>query len=227
MPDPSWPPAPEGWKFILSDEVELRRDAGVTTPAPTVVPGRVTHRLENVHTVTNLPHDPDTIWEGVGKPLTGLGARRYRLTKRLLFFEKGMLSTNSQQIPVSNIVDVDVVQSMTQKARGVGTVVVHSAGGHTVRVEDIEEFRLLQQLLNRVMHEQHLTVQRRAQTQHIEVTGGSAQPVGPPMPHPADTTSGPAPDYLEQLERLGRLKQDGLITDEEFEAKKRELLRRI
>lgn len=32
------------------------------------------------------------------------------------------------------------------------------------------------------------------------------------------------PDYLDQLERLSHLKDDGVITEEEFEAKKRELL---
>jgi len=31
-------------------------------------------------------------------------------------------------------------------------------------------------------------------------------------------------DYLDELERLGELKEKGLITDEEFEAKKKELL---
>lgn len=32
------------------------------------------------------------------------------------------------------------------------------------------------------------------------------------------------PDYLDELERLGDLKERGLITDEEFEAKKKEIL---
>jgi hypothetical protein len=34
----------------------------------------------------------------------------------------------------------------------------------------------------------------------------------------------PAPDYLDELERLGQLKEQGLITEEEFEAKKKQLL---
>lgn len=32
------------------------------------------------------------------------------------------------------------------------------------------------------------------------------------------------PDYLDELERLGGLRDQGIITDEEFEAKKRQLL---
>jgi hypothetical protein len=33
-----------------------------------------------------------------------------------------------------------------------------------------------------------------------------------------------APDYLDELERLGELKEKGLITEEEFQAKKKQLL---
>jgi hypothetical protein len=32
------------------------------------------------------------------------------------------------------------------------------------------------------------------------------------------------PEYLDELERLGQLKDEGVITEEEFEAKKKELL---
>ena len=34
----------------------------------------------------------------------------------------------------------------------------------------------------------------------------------------------PPPDYLEQLEKLGELKEKGIISEEEFEAKKKQLL---
>jgi len=61
----------------------------------------------------------------VGRPLTGFGPGRYKLTPHYLFFEKGVVRTDSQQVPVADVMDVDVRQSMTQKARGVGSVVVH------------------------------------------------------------------------------------------------------
>ena len=40
------------------------------------------------------------------------------------------------------------------------------------------------------------------------------------------STDGPSgePGYLNELERLGHLRDEGYITDEEFEAKKKELL---
>jgi len=53
-------------------------------------------------------------------------------------------------------------------------------------------------------------------------------------PTPADTVAAPPaagiiqmPDPLDQIERLGSLRDRGLITDEEFESKKRELLDRM
>jgi hypothetical protein len=39
--------------------------------------------------------------------------------------------------------------------------------------------------------------------------------------------AGPSPDPLDQLNRLAQLKDDGVITSEEFEAKKRVLLDRL
>ena len=69
--------------------------------------------------------DPDVVWAAKGKPLSGIGAGRYKLTKFYLFFEKGTLRTNAQQVPVASLTDIDVRQSMSQKARGVGDIIVH------------------------------------------------------------------------------------------------------
>jgi hypothetical protein len=44
---------------------------------------------------------------------------------------------------------------------------------------------------------------------------GAAPPVAPPEPEPS---------YLDELERLAGLRDSGIITEEEFEAKKKQLL---
>lgn len=90
--------------------------------------------------------DPNAIWTAVGKPITGIGGGRYKLTEHYLFFERGTLSTKAQQISTHEIYDVDAVQTMTQKARGVGTIVLYairSGRGTRERVElvDVERFR--------------------------------------------------------------------------------------
>lgn len=39
------------------------------------------------------------------------------------------------------------------------------------------------------------------------------------------TAAAPPPDSLDQLQKLGQLRESGVLTDEEFEAKKAEILR--
>lgn len=50
---------------------------------------------------------------------------RYRLTNRAIYFDEGLLSSNSQQVPLWAVRNVDVKQRMLQKARGIGDVIVH------------------------------------------------------------------------------------------------------
>jgi hypothetical protein len=45
-----------------------------------------------------------------------------------------------------------------------------------------------------------------------------------PAAAPQAPSAGGEPSYLEELEKLGDLRDKGIITDEEFEAKKKELL---
>jgi hypothetical protein len=50
----------------------------------------------------------------------------------------------------------------------------------------------------------------------------AASPAGVPAAAPAPTEA--APSYLEELEKLAALRDQGIITDEDFEAKKKQLL---
>ena len=88
-----------------------------------------TQRTDQFRPGTDRPQatpdkDPDAIWQAVGMPVTGIGAGRYKLTAQYLFFEKGTLRTDSQQVPISAVLDVDVRQSMTQP-RNVTEVLTH------------------------------------------------------------------------------------------------------
>ena len=71
----------------------------------------------------------DTIWSAQSQTLASAATGgkavkgRYRLTHEMLYFERGTLRTDAQQVPIVHVLDVDVKQSMTQKARGVGDVI--------------------------------------------------------------------------------------------------------
>jgi len=57
-----------------------------------------------------------------------------------------------------------------------------------------------------------------ADRQAIAESQGGAAPPPPPPPPPAQ------PDYIEELQRLASLRDAGIITNDEFEAKKQQLL---
>jgi putative oligomerization/nucleic acid binding protein len=46
----------------------------------------------------------------------------------------------------------------------------------------------------------------------------------PPPPAPPQAAAAPAPDPIEQLKELAALKQDGVLTEEEFAAQKAKIL---
>lgn len=71
-----------------------------------------------------------TLWEGQSQTLTGAATdgragHHYRLTPRYLYWESGLMTTRAEQVSLLNVTDVDLKASMTQKARGIGDVVVH------------------------------------------------------------------------------------------------------
>jgi len=59
------------------------------------------------------------------------------------------------------------------------------------------------------------------------ISGDITRPAAPAVaaPAPAEAPAGPSP--IEQLKQLGELRDAGVLTDGEFEAKKAELLKRV
>lgn len=178
------------------------------------------------------PNDPRAkiwrqgdIWVAVGKPLAGVGGVRVRLNPEFLFFERGTLRNDAQQVPVAFIADVDAAQSMTQRARGVGTIRVHviRPGGvrETVLLDDIPDHREGVEQINATARQARQAEQQARNTQHINY---GQQQAAPPPP----AASKPSSDEIfTQLERLGDLRDKGVISPEDFEAKKTELLGRL
>lgn len=61
-------------------------------------------------------------------------SRRYRLTASDIMFESGILSRTSGTLPVRNIQQIVVDRTAGERALGLGTVLVSSAGSHRVDV---------------------------------------------------------------------------------------------
>lgn len=132
---------------------------------------------EDVGQGSSREADTDTVWEGERKSLTAAatGGRmvtaRYRMTREYVYFEAGLLGSKSEQVPLWAVRDVDVKQSLTQKTRGVGDVVVRVqhddyTGRSEVSLESIQDPRSVRDLINSHAQTARLEYQRRQQT-HI------------------------------------------------------------
>lgn len=179
----------------------------------------------------DVASDPDAIWAAVGKPLTGLGAGRYKLTAEYLFYEKGTLSTKAQQIRTADIYDVDANQSMAQKARGIGTITLFAQRGldgerEKVLLEDIPNFREGVTAINNTAFAAREALRVRENTTHLNYAGSipGLPATGVPTATPTAPASAAGVDMNAELAKLAALKTQGLLTDEEFTAAKRKLL---
>jgi hypothetical protein len=95
--------------------------------------------------------------------------------------------------------------------------------------EDLTPQELEQAMDDLGIEEQELTPQDQAaiEAEAVDSTAAPAQ-AAPSAPTqtaaPAAPTPAAEPSYVEELRQLAGLKEAGIITDEEFEAKKRQLL---
>jgi hypothetical protein len=72
---------------------------------------------------------------------------------------------------------------------------------------------------NRVSRRQYGRWADQAEQQEAEAAYQAQQAAPPPAAAPAGE-----PDYMAELEQLAKLKEQGIVSDEEFEAKKKQLL---
>ena len=123
----------------------------------------------------------------------------YVLTNERLITRRGVVARSGIEIPLENITNVHFEQSMIERFLRSGDLLIESAGtmGQS-RFEDIPEPDEFQALLYKTREDRSKAL-------------GSSMGEG-------------APDFTLQLERLSKLHREGVLTDEEFEAKKRALL---
>jgi uncharacterized Zn finger protein (UPF0148 family) len=128
-----------------------------------------------------VEEEEETVWEGEAKTVTKAATRghlvaaRYRLTSKVLHFQEGALSTKQQQVPLWAVRDIDVERSLTQKARGIGTVTVwveHSdyTGRDYVDLRNIENASDVGSLINRHAKRERLAYDQRKATRYYGQT---------------------------------------------------------
>ena len=175
----------------------------------------------------------------------------YRITKDRVWIDTGLLGVRSEQVPLWAVRDVDVRQSVLQRGKDVGDVVLHledptlgvdsgnlmHMGGYqasdpgmtsgTVILDNIEEPYKVRDLLMPLISEARSKKMIERQSQYLHVNPGSVVGAGmaaqPPAAAPPPA-SGPPVDIADQLRKLAALREEGILSDEEFAAQKARLL---
>ena len=143
------------------------------------------------------------LWEGetVDQMTTGAygnGTGLVVLTdRRLLFVQDGLMSKTSEDFPIDKVSSVQWTSGMLM-----GAIVIF-ASGNKAEIKNIVKDDG-KEIVDKIRHR-----------------------ISSPIPAPAPTGSALADDPIEQLRKLGELRDAGVVTPEEFEAKKTELLSRL
>lgn len=130
----------------------------------------------------------------------------FAVTSDRVIHRQGFIAKRSMEIPLEAINDVRFEQGILDRMVGAGTLVISSAsefGRNTF--DDIRHPEAVQ----KVIYEQGESNKKR-------MYQGSA--AGPPPPPPG------APSATTELERLARLRADGVLSEEEFQVQKGKIL---
>jgi uncharacterized membrane protein YdbT with pleckstrin-like domain len=138
------------------------------------------------------------------------------VTSERVISRTGVLAKRGTEIPLDRINNINFRQGIWERVIGAGTLEVESAGqdGQSV-FRDVQHPDAVQQEI----YSQMDTNQRTRASWGAQAPAAVAE--GAPAP------AAPAPDITEQIEKLAGLRDRGVISAAEFEAKKAQLLERM
>jgi len=146
---------------------------------------------------------------------------------RVLRYE-GLIRRRTSETLLSSVTDVRVVVGLLGRQLGYGDIRIVTGAGEAAADAFICITKPLE--FRNAMMARRMAAEGAVETA-ASVAGSpvAAAPVPAPAPTPAaaPVVSAPTPDAAAAIRQLGELRDQGLISDEEFEAKKRELLARI
>jgi uncharacterized membrane protein YdbT with pleckstrin-like domain len=132
------------------------------------------------------------------------------VTSDRVIHRAGWLAKRSMEMPLERINDVTFSQTVLERIVGAGSLRIQSGSEYGQNhFKDIRHPEDVQKLIYELSEENERRVQPGA---------------APPRPT-EETPTGSSP--LDEIERLGAMRERGLISDEEFETQKRRLLGRL
>jgi hypothetical protein len=240
-PPPGPPPAAAGGRPSWKDRLKQVADQGKAIADQ----GKQKLAEQQAKRTEQWANDPNTLWFGESRnaatSAVGVSKARYRLTSDRVWIESGLLGSRTESVPLWAVKDMDVRVAVWQQGKDVGDVVLNledpsygtgqdmfnlsgAVDGTTsgqVVLDNVEGPYALLDLLAPLVSEARTkkTVERQSTYVHNMTPGA---PYGAPMP----PTPAPPPqvDMVDQLRRLGELRDAGILTEEEFAAQKAKLL---
>ncbi|QXJ26530.1 SHOCT domain-containing protein [Actinomadura graeca] len=188
--------------------------------------------------------EEQTVWEGeslniAARVSNGRLTRHYRLTTRHLHYETGGLVSSQEKVLLTEITDVRVTQGLRDRTRNTGTVRVDykrpSGAWDMAMLDTVEDPARVRELINEMARR----ARAAAPPEEKASEGPSRRSPSPARRSPAPAPASQDPQHkvssainntdklVELLNQLGALRQAGILSDEEFEAKKKQLLDRL
>ena len=144
-------------------------------------------------------------------PVARWATTHFVLTTDRLITRFGIVAKHSREIPLERINDVTFNQTVLERLLGAGDLLIESAGERGQnRITNVRKPEEVQLSIYKEVEENNRRDHRP------QAAAGIPQ-------EPVDRE----PTVMEKIEALGRLKEQGTITEAEFESKKQELLKRL
>lgn len=157
----------------------------------------------------------------IGYNLIAWRTAQFAVTTLRVAHEEGLLRRRASSTMLSAVTDVRTQVPFLGSRLGYGDVVVVAQSGEAgadrmLSITEPEAFR------NRILEQMAAAAASPAPPAPPPVAAAQPAAAPPPAAPPA-----PAPDDMATLERLAELRDSGVITAEEYEAKKAEILSRL
>jgi uncharacterized membrane protein YdbT with pleckstrin-like domain len=136
----------------------------------------------------------------------------FAVTTDRVIHREGWIAKRSMEIPLEAINDVRFEQGIFDRIVGAGTLLISSAS--EFGTESFDDIRHPEEVQKTIYHQGEINKKRMYQ-------GDAAAQASAPAPPAAPTG---APSATSELERLAKLRADGVLTEDEFQAQKARIL---
>ena len=140
----------------------------------------------------------------------------FAVTSERVIHRAGWIAKRSMEIPLEAINDVRFEQGIFDRIVGAGTLLISSAS--EFGTNSFDDIRHPEEVQKTIYHQGEMNKKRMYQGHQ-----GSAPPPPPAAPT-APAVPPSVPSATTELERLAKLRADGVLTEDEFQAQKAKIL---